>query len=88
MKIRAPVDCDLAGVQSVGPFAQRMRRQLHRGDMGAELHSAPVQRLDMHRPERLRSLIAHSEVTMNLRCFCFRSAFSRSSRARSLRKSV
>ncbi|MGY4303361.1 hypothetical protein ACVIJ6_000604 [Bradyrhizobium sp. USDA 4369] len=55
----APVDRDLASGQSVAPFAQRMRRQLHRCGIGAELHSAPVQRLDMHRPERLRRPITH-----------------------------
>ncbi len=54
----APVDRDLAGSQSVAPLAQRMRRQLHRGGTGAELHSAPVQRLDMHRPECLGRPIA------------------------------
>jgi hypothetical protein len=36
-----------------------MRRQLHRRGIGEELHSAPVQRLDMHRPERLRRPVAH-----------------------------
>ncbi len=55
----APVDRDLAGGQSVAPFAQRMRRQLHRRSVGAELHSAPVQCLDMHRPECLGRPIAH-----------------------------
>ncbi len=55
----APVDRDLAGGQSVAPFAQRMRPQLHRRGIGAELHSAPVQRLDMHRPERLGHPISH-----------------------------
>jgi hypothetical protein len=59
VKMRAPVDYDLAGVQSVTPFVQRMRRQLHRGGIGAEAHSTPGQRLHVHRPERLRSPIAH-----------------------------
>ena len=36
-----------------------MRRQLHRRGVGAELHSAPVQRLGMHRPERLGRSIAY-----------------------------
>jgi hypothetical protein len=48
--MRAPVDRDLINVQSVTLFAQRVRRQLHCGSIGAETHSAPVERLDMHRP--------------------------------------
>lgn len=55
----APVDRDLASVQPVTPFAQRVRRQLHCDGIGAETHSAPVQRLDMHRPERLGRPIAY-----------------------------
>lgn len=51
--MRAPVACDLAGIQSVTPFAQRMRRQLHRSGVGTDARSAPIHRLHMHRPERL-----------------------------------
>ncbi|WP_244423243.1 hypothetical protein, partial [Bradyrhizobium sp. ORS 375] len=55
----APVDRDLASFQPVAPFAQRVRRELHCDSIGTETHSAPVQRLDMHRPERLRRPIAY-----------------------------
>ena len=55
----APIDRDLAGGQSVAPFAQRIRRRLYRRGVGAELHSAPVQCLDMHRPGCLGRPIAH-----------------------------
>lgn len=58
VKMRAPVDCDLAGIQSVTPFAQRMRRQLHRSGVGTDAHSAPIHRLHMHRPERLCRAVA------------------------------
>ena len=51
--MRAPVDFNLAVVQPVTPFAQRIGRKRQRSSVFAHAHSAPVHRLDMHRPERL-----------------------------------
>jgi hypothetical protein len=54
----ALVDRDLSGVSPATPFAQRMRRQLHRRGVGPDAHSAPVHRLYMHRTERPAGTIA------------------------------
>ena len=59
LKMRAPVDFNLALVQPVAPFAQRIERQAQSCCVFANAHSAPVHRLDMHRPECLRAAIAH-----------------------------
>src|SRR2546430_16342211 len=59
MKMRTPVDFNLALVQPVAPFAQRIARQTQSSSVFANAHSAPVHRLDMHRPERLRAAIVH-----------------------------
>jgi hypothetical protein len=50
--MRAPVDFNLALVQPVAPFAHRIGRQTQSCSVFANAHSAPVHRLDMHRPER------------------------------------
>lgn len=57
--MRAPVDRNLALVQSVSPFAQRIGRQKPRSRVFAHTHSAPVHRFHVHRPERLHGAIAH-----------------------------
>ena len=57
--MRSPVDVHLAVVQPVTPFAQRRRRQMQGGGVLPHAHSAPVHRLDVHRPERLGRAIAH-----------------------------
>ena len=57
--MRTPVDFNLALVQPIAPFAQRIGRQTQSCSVFANAHSAPVHRLDMHRPERLRAAIAH-----------------------------
>ncbi len=65
--MRAPVDFNLALVQPVAPFAQRMGLQSQSCSVFANAHSAPVHRLDMHRPERLRAAIAlcaHAEAPL------------------------
>jgi hypothetical protein len=57
--MRAPVDCNLALIQPVAPFVQGIGRQTQSCSAFADAHSAPVHRLDMHRPERLRAAVAH-----------------------------
>src|SRR5262245_41427669 len=59
MKMRPPVDLDLAGIESVAPLAQTPWRKKQRGRVVAHAHSAPVQRFHMHRPERLGGARAH-----------------------------
>ncbi|WP_158231307.1 hypothetical protein [Bradyrhizobium sp. C9] len=59
MKMRAPVDFELAGGQPVTPFAQRIGRQGQRRGVFAYAHATPVHRLNVHRPERLHGAIAH-----------------------------
>ena len=51
--MRAPVDSNLAAVQPVTPFAERIGRQTQRSGVFAHAHSAPFHRLDVHSPERL-----------------------------------
>lgn len=55
MKMRPPFDLHLAVVEPVAPLAQTRRRKKRRGRVVAHAHSAPVQGLHMHRPERLDS---------------------------------
>jgi len=58
MKVRSPINFDLATVDQISPAAQAGAREFrHRGKM-RERHPAPIQRLHMHRPERLRRLVA------------------------------
>jgi hypothetical protein len=59
MKMRTPVDFNLALVQPVAPSAQRIGRQTQSCSVFAHAHSAPVHRFDVHHPERLRAAIAH-----------------------------
>src|SRR5256885_16984354 len=59
MKMRTPVDFNLALVQPIAPFAQRIGRQTQSCSVFANAHSAPDHRLDMHRPERVRAALAH-----------------------------
>ncbi|UCI16730.1 hypothetical protein FJ970_16255 [Mesorhizobium sp. B2-1-8] len=59
MKMRPPVDFDLTLIQSVTPYAQARRRKMQRRGIFANTHAAPVHRLDMHRPVRLDSTVAH-----------------------------
>ncbi|MFC5320982.1 hypothetical protein [Bradyrhizobium oligotrophicum] len=80
--MRTPIDLDLVGIQSVTPFAERVRRQLR----GRGVARMPIQLKFIASTciaqnawdARLRT----SGVTVNLLCFCFRSVVSRSSRAR------
>ena len=58
MKPGAPVDRNLAAVDQITPAAQAVLRELRRRGILPDCHSAPVQRLHMHRPERLDRLIA------------------------------
>jgi hypothetical protein len=58
MKPRSPVNFDLATIDQSSPAAKASFRELRRRGMLRERHSAPVQRLDMHLPERLRRLVA------------------------------
>ena len=58
MKPRSPVNFDLATIDQISPAAQAGLRELRRGGIMGERHSAPVQRLHMHRPERLDRLVA------------------------------
>ena len=58
MKPGAPVDRNLAAVDQISPAAQAVLRELRRRGILPDCHAAPVQRLHMHRPERLDRLIA------------------------------
>src|SRR5579883_592656 len=53
MKPCAPVDCYLAGLQQIAPASQAGRRDTERRRIMSGSLAAPIQRLDMHRPERL-----------------------------------
>src|SRR5262245_44862076 len=55
MKERSPVHFVAGLFQPVTPFPQRMRRQTERGGIFRKPHAAPVHRLHMHAPERLKS---------------------------------
>ncbi len=58
MKVRSPINFDLATVDQISPAAQAGAREFrHRGKM-RERHPAPVQRLHVHCPQRLRRLVA------------------------------
>src|SRR5262249_2995636 len=59
MKMRPPVDRDLTVVEPGAPFAQGPGRQKQRVGVLARAHPAPVQRLHVHRPERLAGPRAH-----------------------------
>jgi len=56
--MRTPVDFERALVEPVPPLAQRVLRRPQRRSIFAHTHSAPVYRLDVHRPERLQGVIA------------------------------
>src|SRR5579863_1945468 len=56
--MRAPVDFNVALIQPVAPFAQRIGRQGQRRNIFTYAHSAPVHRFHVHRPERLHAAIA------------------------------
>ena len=58
MKPRSPVNFHLATIDQISPAAQAELRDFRRRGVMRERHSAPVQRLHMHRPERLHSLVA------------------------------
>ncbi|SRR6266481_7993997 len=58
MKPRSPVNFDLATVNQISPAAQAGLREFRRRGIMRERHPAPIQRLHMHRPERLRRLVA------------------------------
>jgi len=58
MKPGAPVDRNLAVVDQISPAAQAVLRELRRCGVLPDCHAAPVQRLDMHHPERLDRLVA------------------------------
>jgi hypothetical protein len=71
MKPRSPVNFDLATVNQISPAAQAGLRQFRRRGIMRERHPAPVQRLHMHRPERLRCLVAFVRCQLersSLRC--------------------
>jgi hypothetical protein len=53
MKMGAPVDINLAALKKIAPAPQAIRRDVMRGGAMRSRHSAPRQRFDMHRPERL-----------------------------------
>jgi hypothetical protein len=58
MKPRSPINFDLASVDQISPAAQAGPREFRRRGIMRERHPAPVQRLHVHRPERLHSLVA------------------------------
>ena len=58
MKPGAPVDRNRAAVDQISPAAQAVLRELRRRGILPDGHAAPVQRLHMHRPERLDRLVA------------------------------
>jgi hypothetical protein len=56
MKIRTPVDFDLADIERIAPTSQSVRRDPVRLGATPRTHSAQRHRLDGHRRERLSSL--------------------------------
>ena len=56
MKSRAPVDRYRLRVEQIAPSTQAMRRDVEGGRVVSDPQTAPVQRFDMHRPERLDCL--------------------------------
>ena len=52
MKQRSPVHFVAGFLQAIAPYAQRMRRKTERCGILGKPHAAPVQRFDMHAPER------------------------------------
>jgi hypothetical protein len=58
MKPGAPVDRNRSAVDQISPAAQAVLRELRRRSILPDCHAAPVQRLHMHRPERLDRLVA------------------------------
>ena len=63
MKPRAPVDLHLAGLQQIAPAAQTVDRDPMRGGVMGGGQSTPIQRFDVHRPERLdrRRALRHAQ---------------------------
>jgi hypothetical protein len=53
MKMGAPVDLNLGALKKIAPAPQAIRRDVMRGGVRRSRHSAPRQRFDVHRPERL-----------------------------------
>ena len=58
MKLRSPVNFDLATIDQISPAAQAGPREFRRRGVMRERHPAPVQRLHMHCPELLHRLVA------------------------------
>ena len=58
MKLRSPVNFDLAMIDQISLAAQAGLRDFRRRGVMRERHPVPVQRLHMHRPERLHRLVA------------------------------
>jgi len=58
MKRRSPINFDLATVDQISPAAQAGLRDFRRRGIMRERHPAPVQRLHVHRPERMHSPVA------------------------------
>ena len=58
MKLRSPVNFDLATVDQIAPAAQAELRGFRCRGIMRERHPAPVQRLHVHSPERLHSLVS------------------------------
>src|SRR3974390_2399165 len=55
MKQGSPVHFVAGIFQAIAPYAQRMGRKTERGGVLRKSHAAPVQRFDMHAPERPES---------------------------------
>src|SRR3974390_1764210 len=55
MKQGSPVHFVAGIFQAIAPYAQRMERKTERGGVLRKSHAAPVQRFDMHDPERPES---------------------------------
>ena len=58
MKLRSPVNFDLAMIDQISPAARAGLRDFRRRGVMRERHPVPVQHLQMHRPERLHRLVA------------------------------
>jgi hypothetical protein len=58
IKPRSPVNFDLATIDQIAPAALAGLREFRRRGIVREHHPAPIQRLHVHRPERLRRLVA------------------------------
>ena len=73
MKMRSPVDLDVANFEKAAPSLQAVQRQMMRFGISLRAHPGPSHRLDVHRPVSLDGLGPHVGRQANMP---FTSAFA------------